>query len=205
MDAVAGAITALDAGQVVLLPTDTVYGLAASAARAEHTRGLYRLKGRGAGQPTALLAVSVAQLEAALPELRPGDRAAIEALLPGPYTLVVANPGRRFAWLAGSRPETLGVRVPELPPAAAAAVGAAGPVVATSANEPGGPDPRGVADVPERLLKGCAAVLDAGPLPGIASTVLDLTGAEPRVLREGAVPASEALARIASTAWRSQS
>lgn len=205
MDAVAGAIAALRAGRVVLLPTDTVYGLAAAAARAEHTERLYRLKGRDAGQPTALLAASVAQLETALPELRPGDRAAVEALLPGPYTLVVANPGRRFAWLAGSRPEAVGVRVPELPPAAAAAVEAVGPVVATSANEPGGPDPRSVGDVPERLLEGCAAVLDAGALPGVASTVVDLTGAEPRILREGAVPASEALARIASAGWRSQS
>ncbi len=118
----------------------------------------------------------------------------MRALLPGPYTLVLPNPAERFRWLAGARPDAIGVRVPELPGPARAAVAAVVCVVATSANEPGGPSPRAVEEVPERIRAGCGAVLDVGPLPGTPSTVLDLTGAGPVVLREGAVPAEEALA-----------
>jgi L-threonylcarbamoyladenylate synthase len=71
-----------------------------------------------------------------------------------------------------------------------------GIVLATSANEPGGPDPATLDDVPRRIRDASAAAIDAGRLPGTPSTVLDLTGAEPRVLREGAVPAAEALAKV---------
>jgi L-threonylcarbamoyladenylate synthase len=70
--------------------------------------------------------------------------------------------------------------------------------MATSANVHGGPDPRALADVPEEIRAGCGALVDGGELPGVSSTVLDLSGAEPRVLREGAVPAVEALARVAA-------
>ena len=72
-----------------------------------------------------------------------------------------------------------------------------GVVAATSANLHGSADPRRIGEVPREILDGVAAVLDAGELPGTASTVLDLTGPEPLVLREGAVPASEALRRVA--------
>ena len=72
-------------------------------------------------------------------------------------------------------------------------------MAATSANLHGGSDPRRLDDVPKEILDGVAAVLDDGELPGVASTVLDLTGPEPRVLREGAVPAAEALVRVAET------
>jgi L-threonylcarbamoyladenylate synthase len=77
-------------------------------------------------------------------------------------------------------------------------VSAVGLVVATSANAAGGADPRTVEAIPEELRARVAAIVDAGPLLGVPSTVLDLTGAEPRVLREGAVPAAEALARARS-------
>jgi tRNA threonylcarbamoyl adenosine modification protein (Sua5/YciO/YrdC/YwlC family) len=192
-------VAALSAGLPVLLPTDTVYGLAARADEAG-ANAVYALKGRGHDQPTALLAASVDDLLAAVPEL---DRDLLEALLPGPYTLVLPNPAHRFAWLAGATPEKLGVRVPNLPTQVHDAVKAVGVVLATSANEPGGPDPVTLDDIPARIRKGCAAELDAGPLPGIASTVLDLTGPEPRVLREGAIPGAEALSTI--SAWRSRS
>ncbi len=72
-----------------------------------------------------------------------------------------------------------------------------GAIAATSANRPGEPDPRSVDEVPEELRKACGAVLDVGELPGTPSTVLDLTGPEPTVVREGAVPAEEALAQLA--------
>jgi len=73
----------------------------------------------------------------------------------------------------------------------------AGAVMATSANLPGRPDPARLEEVPEEILEGCAVAIDAGELPGVPSTVIDLTGGEPRVLREGAVSEAEALARVA--------
>jgi tRNA A37 threonylcarbamoyladenosine synthetase subunit TsaC/SUA5/YrdC len=78
-----------------------------------------------------------------------------------------------------------------LPPAASEVVRAVGVVVATSANLSGGPDPRRIADVPEEIRVQCGAIVDAGELPGVASTVIDITGAEPRVLRQGAGPLPE--------------
>jgi L-threonylcarbamoyladenylate synthase len=121
----------------------------------------------------------------------------LRELLPGPFTLVLPNPARRFRWLAGTNPDAIGVRVPELPGPAEAVVARIGAVMATSANLPGGPDPANVDEVPPELLEGCAAVIDAGRLPGTPSTVIDLTGDEPRVLREGAVSAEEALGQVA--------
>ena len=183
-------VEALQAGKPVLLPTDTVYGLCAVADSEEAVRGLYRLKGRAEIQPTALVAASVAAVHAALPELR--DR----PLLTGPYTLILPNPRRRFPWLTGERPETIGVRVPELVGDARAVFNRVGVVAATSANLPGGQDPRRLDDVPPEIRAGCAGEVDGGELPGTPSTVIDLTGDEPVVLREGAVAADEALRRV---------
>jgi L-threonylcarbamoyladenylate synthase len=161
------AVAALRAGRAVILPTDTVYGLCALP---EHEDVLYELKGRDRSKPIALLAADVDALVAAVPGL---DPSLLEQYLPGPYTLVVGS---------------VGVRVPDLPPAAADVVRAVGVVAATSANLSGGPEPRRVEDVPEEIRAACGAVVDAGELPGVPSTVIDLTGAEPRVLREGAGP-----------------
>jgi L-threonylcarbamoyladenylate synthase len=186
------AVAALRAGLPVLLPTDTVYGLAALPTE-EAAAKVYELKGRAAAQPTALLAADVDALLAVVPEL---PRAPLDALLPGPYTLVLTNPSGRFPWLTGGMPGPIGVRVPELPAPAHAVVAEVGVVLATSANDPGGANPATLDEVPPRIRAGCAAELDLGPLPGTPSTVLDLTGSEPRVLREGAAPAAEALARL---------
>jgi L-threonylcarbamoyladenylate synthase len=193
---VAEAVAALRAGELVVIPTDTVYGLAASAYRAEPTRRLYALKRRSPEQPTALVAGDVELLLECVPELRGRAGLLARALLPGPYTLVLPNPARRFPWLAGSTPDAIGVRVPAVEGLAADVLAGAGAVVATSANAPGGQEPRALRDVPPELAAGAAAVLDGGELPGTASTVLDLTGPEPRVVREGAGDVAGALARI---------
>ena len=161
------AVAALRAGRAVILPTDTVYGLCALP---EHEDVLYQLKGRDPSKPVALLAADIDALIAARPEL---DRTVLERYLPGPYTLVF---------------ETVGVRVPKLPPRAVDVVREVGAVAATSANLSGGPDPRRVEDVPEEIRSACGAIVDVGELPGVPSTVIDLTGSEPRVLRQGAGP-----------------
>jgi len=89
--------------------------------------------------------------------------------------------------------------VPELPPEAEPVIAQVGCVVATSANLSGGPEPRRLDEVPPELLERVGAVVDAGELPGVPSTVLDFTGPEPRVLREGAAPAAEALDRVTAS------
>jgi L-threonylcarbamoyladenylate synthase len=183
----------------VLLPTDTVYGLCADADDEAAVRRLYELKGRAELQPSALLASSVERLLAVIPELRGRAEAVARTLLPGPYTLVLPNPARRFAWLSGTNAETIGVRVAQLPVSAQRVLDGVGVVAATSANEPGEPPAATLADVPVRIRAACAAELDVGRLPGVASTVLDFTGDEAIVLREGAAPSGEAIARAIST------
>jgi len=159
------AVAALRAGRPVILPTDTVYGLCALPG---HEYVLYELKGRDPSKPVALLAADVDSLVAAVPSL---DRSVLERYLPGAYTLVFGE---------------VGVRVPDLPAQAAGVVRAVGVVAATSANASGGPDPRRVEDIPKEIRAACGAIVDAGELPGVPSTVVDLTSGEPRVVRQGA-------------------
>jgi len=189
------AAAAVEAGGVVVVPTDTVYGLA-SAPQEQPVRRLYRLKGRTDAQPTALVAASLDALRTHLPELTDRDAAIAAALLPGPFTLVLANPAGRLSWLAGARPDTIGVRIPALDGPGRELLERVGAIAATSANLPGGPDPRRIEDVPPELRSGAAAILDGGELPGTPSTVLDCTGVDPVVLREGAVAAADALERL---------
>lgn len=190
MSSVEEVARALEAGEPVVIPTDTVYGLACRPDREEAVRRLSSLKRRLPEQPIALVAAGIEALLELVPEIP--DR-----VLAGPYTFVVANPERRLPWLSGSRPDTIGVRIPHVTGEARELLERVGAVAATSANLHGGPDPRRLRDVPPEILDAVGAVLDAGELPGAPSTVVDVTGPEPRVLREGAVPAAEALARVA--------
>lgn len=202
MSSVGETVAAIKAGELVVIPTDTVYGLACTPDREESARRLSALKGRVAGRPIALVAPSVESLLDFTPELRGRAEALIRALLPGPYTLVLPNPAQRYPWLTGNRPDTIGVRVPDVEGSARELLAAAGVVAATSANRHGGRDPRRIDDVPAEILDAVAAAYDAGELLGVPSTVLDLTGPEARVLREGAVPSAVALARVAAAVAR---
>jgi L-threonylcarbamoyladenylate synthase len=185
-DDVQQAIEAIRAGQAVLLPTDGVYGLCATAYREAPAQKLYALKGRDQAQPSAILASSVDMLFECVPELRGRAGVIARELLPGPYTLIFKNPARRYPWLTGPNPEAIGVRVAELPRPAQHVLDAVGAVVATSANDPGGPAPATLDDVPERIRAGCGVEIDAGRLHGVPSTVIDFTGPEPVVVRQGA-------------------
>jgi L-threonylcarbamoyladenylate synthase len=192
------AVAAIRAGELVVIPTETVYGLAATPYRREPVERLYALKGRDLAQPSALVTADVDVLLECVPELGGRAAAIARALLPGPFTLVLPNPGRRFPWLTGTAPEAIGVRVPAVAGPGAQVLAQVGALVATSANLPGGPEPRRLEDVPAELTAGCAAAVDGGALPGVPSTVLDFTGPEPRVVREGAAPSGEALGRVAA-------
>jgi tRNA threonylcarbamoyl adenosine modification protein (Sua5/YciO/YrdC/YwlC family) len=186
MDAAERAIAALRAGESVLLPTDGVYGLCAAAGDEGAVERLYALKGRDARQPSAVIAASVGALLRLLPELSVRDVALIRALLPGAYTLVLANPARRLPWLNRARPEEIGVRVAELPEVSQRVLDAVGAVAATSANEPREPAAASLDEVPARIRAAVGAEVDAGRLGGTPSTVIDFTGPEPVVLRRGA-------------------
>ena len=181
------AVEAIGEGRPVVLPTDTVYGLCTTPLAPE---SLSRLKGRRPDQPIALLASEVDILLELVPELPEG---VLRGLLPGRLTLIFPNPKGRFPLL--SPHETIGVRVPELGGAARRIVTRAGAVAATSANLHGGPDPRSIEDIP-REIAAAAVVVDGGRLPGIPSTVVDLTGDEPTIVREGAVPGATVLERL---------
>jgi L-threonylcarbamoyladenylate synthase len=184
------AVEAIGEGRPVVLPTDTVYGLCTTPLAPE---SLSRLKGRGPDQPIALLASEIDILLELVPEL---PEPVVRALLPGRLTLIFPNPKRRFPLLTASRPHTIGVRVPQLRGPARRIVTRAGAVAATSANLHGGLDPRRLDAIPDEIREQ-AVLVDGGELPGTPSTVVDLTGPEPRVIREGAVPADEILRRLA--------
>jgi L-threonylcarbamoyladenylate synthase len=186
------AVEAIEAGEPVVLPTDTVYGL---CTKPDASAKLTRLKGRDEHQPIALLAADVDTLFDRIPELR--DRATlVRALLPGRLTLILPNPAHRYDWLTGERHDAIGVRVPELEGAAREIVERVGALAATSANHHGGADPRRLEDVPDEI-RAASVLVDGGELPGTPSTVVDLTGDEPKILREGAVPAADVFAKLA--------
>jgi L-threonylcarbamoyladenylate synthase len=189
------ALVAIREGKPVILPTDTVYGLVSSAHSAAPVETLYEVKGRNVWQPSALLAPDIETLLECLPELSGRAGVIARALLPGPYTLILPNPARRYPWITGETPETIGVRVPNLPDVVDRILSHVGCVVATSANLPGGPNPRRIEDIPDEILERVAAVVDVGELPGTPSTIIDFSGAEPRVLREGAASAADAIDR----------
>jgi L-threonylcarbamoyladenylate synthase len=181
-------------GGVAVFPTDTVYGVCCDPEDQLAARRLYELKGRPPERPAAVMFFALEDALAQLTELDGQTRAALELLLPGPLTLLLANPARRFALACGPDPGTLGVRVPLLS-GRLQALGATGrPVMQSSANLSGEPDARVLEDVPRALLDGADLVLDGGELGGTPSTVVDLRGFATHgrwsILRAGALSAA---------------
>lgn len=169
------------AGGVALFGADTVYGLCCDPRNAAAVDRLFELKRRPRTKAAALAFFNLDAALAALPELGPRTRAAFHALLPGPLTLLVANDAGRFP-LAGG--DLLGVRVIDI------GIDLDAPVLQSSANVSGGPDPRTLGEVAESIRAGVDLELDRGELPGTPSTVLDMSAFEAagtyRVVREGA-------------------
>jgi L-threonylcarbamoyladenylate synthase len=192
----------LAAGGVAVFPADTVYGLCCDPVNERAVRRLYELKGRPAERPAAVMFFALASLLQALPDLARRERVAVQALLPGPATLLLPNrnclyplacgPGESGQGKGGSGEsgaDALGLRVPAWSPALAALAAVEMPVLQSSANLSGEPDARHLLDVPESIRAGADLVLDGGDLPGIPSTVIDLREYERRgewqVVREG--------------------
>ena len=166
-------------GGVIAFPTDTVYGLGAAADDEVATRRVFHIKGRPVGMPLILMVAAESQLENFV-HVDARSEAMIRRWWPGPLTLILHARGGG----------TLGVRIPKHK-VALELLRAAGPLMTTSANLHGQDPAMTAADA---VLPGVMAVLDGGKAPGgVASTVLDLTGPEPHVLREGAITTPELL------------
>lgn len=178
-------------GGIAVFPSDTVYGLACDPDSPAAVARLYELKGRAAGKPAAVMFFALEAALEALPELGPRTRAAVTAVLPGALTLLLPNPAERFAAACGPDPRTLGLRVPALTPELWVLGGVTVGLAQSSANIAGGPDARTVDEIPAEIRAQADLVLDAGELPGIPSTVVDLRGYEEdgawSVVRAGAV------------------
>jgi L-threonylcarbamoyladenylate synthase len=186
------------AGGVVVFPSDGVYGLACDPLDPGAISRIHRLKGRDDGKPAAVMYFSPLAMRELVAELGPRAAAAVSALLPGPVTLVVKNPGHRYPLACREDVERLGVRLLAGPLA-----GAMCPIFQTSANISGKPAPGNFEDVPEAILKGVDLAIDGGELSGLPSTVVDIAGIDDggtwEVLRQGAISEGDlasALARV---------
>ena len=198
-DDVATFARCMSGGGVALFPADTVYGLATEPDSDDGVYRIYAMKRRPPERPSAVMFFDIDLALHALPELLPATRDAVIRLLPGPVTVLLPNPSRRFPLACGPSPETLGLRVPRLEGPLAPLAAMRWPVLQTSANPSGGTEARRVQDVDPGIRDAVDVVLDAGELPGVASTVVDLTRYETgewSVLREGALPGDAVAAAI---------
>jgi L-threonylcarbamoyladenylate synthase len=183
---IARAATALSVGELVILPTDTVYGLAAAADGPEAVRAIFAAKGRPAKQPLQLLFSVDAHIDE-FAELPPAARAIIDGFGPGAWTAIVpCAKGWTSPALAGG--DTAGIRIPDHPVVAAVVNALGRPIAATSANRHGNPSPTSCEEAIQEVGERCGVAIDGGPATvGLDSTVIDCTGDTPRILREGAI------------------
>ena len=190
----------ISVGGVAVFPSDTVYGLATEPDSKEGVHRLYALKRRPPDRPAAVMFFDLDLALAALPELGERTRAVLTRLLPGPVTLLLPNPARRYPLACGPRPELLGLRVPALDGPLTPLGAVRWPVLQSSANRSGEADPRRIDDVDASIRAGADLVIDAGELPGVASTVVDLgryeDSGEHEVVREGALDAAAVAAAL---------
>ncbi len=183
-------------GGVAVFPADGVYGLACDPLRAAAIARIHELKGRDEGKPSAVMYFSPLAMRELLSGLGERSREAVAALLPGPLTLVLANPERRYPLACGATPERIGVRLIEGPLA-----GLSCPVFQTSANRSGAAPVASFTELDPGLVEGADLAIDGGELAGTPSTVIDLSEVDSagtwRILREGAVPATDLERRLA--------
>jgi len=174
-------------GELVVLPTDTVYGIGADAFNAAAVRALLAAKGRGPDMPVPVLVGSWTTIEGLVMAVPPVARTLVEAFWPGGLSLVIEH-APSLQWDLGDAKGTVMVRMP-LHPVAIDLLRLVGPMAVSSANRSGSPPATTAGAAHAQLGDQVAVYLDGGPSPiGVASTVVDITGDVPRVLRVGAVP-----------------
>ena len=193
----ARAADALRRGELVAFPTETVYGLGADASNAQAVKRLFSVKRRPPDHPVIVHIARVEQLDELAIDVPDSARALARAFWPGPLTLVVRrNPERVAPEVTGGR-DTVGLRVPDHPLARALLDAFGGGVAAPSANRFGKVSPTSAAHVRHDLGDDVAVVLDGGACRvGIESTIVDVTAAEPAILRVGAVSRARVEATI---------
>jgi L-threonylcarbamoyladenylate synthase len=186
-------------GGVAIFPADTLYGLACDPLNAEAVERIHAIKGRGERKPSAVMYFSPLAMRELISGLGPRTRDAIGALLPGPVTLVIANPEHRYPLACRENPERLGVRLIEGPLA-----GTMTPIFQTSANRSGAPAPTRFDEIDEGVRHEVDLGIDGGELIGEPSTVIDITAIEDdgrwQILREGALPAADVERRLGANA-----
>ena len=193
-DAIDAAARAVQAGQLVVLPTDTVYGIGADAFDATAVTDLLAAKGRGRDMPVPVLVGSWSTIDGLVTYVPAQTRSLIEAFWPGGLTLVVEH-APSLAWDLGDSRGTVAVRMP-LHPVALELLERTGPMAVSSANRSGQAAARTAEEAQDQLAGSVQVYLDGGPAKvGVASTIVDVTTETPRVLREGAVTV-EALRRV---------
>jgi L-threonylcarbamoyladenylate synthase len=184
-------------GGVAVFPADGLYGLACDPLDANAISKIHRLKGRDDGKSSAVMYFSPLAIRELLSGLGPKTKAVASALLPGPVTLVVDNPHRRYPLACRRDPERLGVRLIGGPLA-----GTMCPVFQTSANLSGEPAPARFEDVPQSIREGVDLAIDGGGLPGLPSTVIDVAAIDRdgswRILRDGALSLGDVKTALAS-------
>ncbi len=185
------------AGGVALFPADGLYGLACDPLNSEAIARIHRLKGRDEGKSSAVMYFSPLAMRELVAELGPRTAAAVSALLPGPVTLVVANPGHRYPLACREDVERLGLRLIAGPLA-----GAMCPIFQTSANVSGEPAPVTFGTVADQIRGGADLAIDGGELTGMPSTVVDIASIEEdggwTILRQGALSAGDLASSLAS-------
>ncbi len=185
------------AGEIVAVPTDTLYGLAADPFSTDAVARVFAAKGRAAERALALIAADIAQIEDRLGPLSPEARRLADAFWPGPLTLLVPRPATMPDAVTGGLAQ-VGVRVPAHAVARGLCRASARPLTATSANPSGAPAPADPGDVARTLNESVALLLDAGPAPGgPPSTIVDVSGGTVRLVRPGAVSWDEVQACLA--------
>ncbi|MFI5425542.1 L-threonylcarbamoyladenylate synthase [Aeromicrobium sp. UC242_57] len=177
---------ALEEGKLVVLPTDTVYGLAADAFSPQAVQNLLNAKGRGRDMPPPVLVSSATTLEALAVDIPSWLRTMVESLWPGPLTVILRQQPS-LTWDLGETHNTVAVRMPD-DARALALIKQTGPLAVSSANRTGEPAALDVDQAQDMLGGRVAVYLDGGPSQSdVPSTILDVTGTTPRVLRQGAI------------------
>ena len=183
---ISSAISALKDGRLVVLPTDTVYGIGADAFNGTAVASLLAAKGRGRDMPVPVLVGSWHTIDGLVYTVPSAARELIRAFWPGALSLVVRQ-APSLQWDLGDAHGTVMLRMP-LHPVAIELLREVGPMAVSSANKSGSPAAVTAADAREQLGDLVGVYLEAGPsAQGAASTIVDLTGATPRILREGPI------------------
>lgn len=189
-DGLLASLGAVQRGELIVLPTDTVYGIGADAFSPPAVDALLTAKGRGRDMPPPVLVGSWAGLEGLVLGVEPQVRELIEAFWPGGLTVIVEH-APSLAWDLGNTRGTVAVRMPAHP-VALDLLAQTGPMAVSSANRAGEPPAANVGEALEQLGDSVSVYLDGGPSgEPVASTIVDLTGPEPILRRAGAIPVEE--------------